>query len=105
MLLKPDPIESDIEAYLTSHQQKTVLRFVTCGSVDAGQSSLIRRLLDDSGLEQAFLSVDVAYRFFSTDRRRFIVAETPGDEKYTRNMVAAASTKDLVVILVHAGKG
>src|ERR1700736_1211961 len=135
-----DLIESDINAYLESHQHKSLLRFITCGSVDDGKSTLIGRLLYESkmifvdqltaleadakkvgtrGGELDFallvdglaaereqgITIDVAYRFFSTDKRKFIVADTPGHEQYTRNMVTAASTADLAVILVDARKG
>ena len=121
-------------------RQKSLLRFITCGSVDDGKSTLIGRLLYESGkladdqletlqadskrigtqggeLDFALLldglaaereqgiTIDVAYRYFSTDRRNFIVADTPGHEQYTRNMVTGASTADLAVILVDARKG
>ncbi|WP_084131571.1 sulfate adenylyltransferase subunit CysN, partial [Parafrankia colletiae] len=130
----------DIEEYLSRHEHKSMLRFITCGSVDDGKSTLIGRLLYDSklvfsdhlaaleadsrrvgtqgdGLDFALLvdglaaereqgiTIDVAYRFFSTERRKFIVADTPGHEQYTRNMVTGASTADLAVILVDARKG
>jgi bifunctional enzyme CysN/CysC len=133
-------ISADIEAYLTQHQHKSLLRFITCGSVDDGKSTLIGRLLYDSkmifedqlaaleadskkvgtqggNLDLALLvdglaaereqgiTIDVAYRFFSTDKRKFIVADTPGHEQYTRNMVTGASTADLAVILIDARKG
>jgi bifunctional enzyme CysN/CysC len=133
-------IAADIEAYLESHRHKSLLRFITCGSVDDGKSSLIGRLLfetkmifadqlraleDDSrrvgtrggaidfallvdGLaaeREQGITIDVAYRFFSTDKRKFIVADTPGHEQYTRNMVTGASTAELAVILVDARKG
>jgi bifunctional enzyme CysN/CysC len=133
-------VAEDIEAYLARHQHKTMLRFLTCGSVDDGKSTLIGRLLYDSrtifedqlaaleadsrrigtqGQEIDFallvdglaaereqgITIDVAYRFFSTDRRKFIVADTPGHEQYLRNMVTGASTADLAVILVDARKG
>jgi bifunctional enzyme CysN/CysC len=135
-----DLIGTDIDAYLLQHQHKSLLRFITCGSVDDGKSTLIGRLLYDSkmifedqmaaleadskrvgtqggGIDFALLvdglaaereqgiTIDVAYRFFSTDRRKFIVADTPGHEQYTRNMVTGASTADLAVILVDARKG
>ncbi|MGI4732973.1 MAG: sulfate adenylyltransferase subunit CysN [Janthinobacterium lividum] len=136
-----DPmIAEDIDAYLDQHRHKTMLRFITCGSVDDGKSTLIGRLLYDSraihedqlaslasdsrrvgtqgdDLDFALLvdglaaereqgiTIDVAYRFFSTPRRKFIVADTPGHEQYTRNMVTGASTADLAVILVDARKG
>jgi bifunctional enzyme CysN/CysC len=135
-----DLIGRDIEAYLHQHEHKSLLRFITCGSVDDGKSTLIGRLLYDSrmifedqlavleadskkvgtqGGELDFallvdglaaereqgITIDVAYRFFSTDRRKFIVADTPGHEQYTRNMVTGASTADLAVILIDARKG
>ena len=130
----------DIDAYLKQHQHKTLLRFITCGSVDDGKSTLIGRLLYDSktiledqlgqleadskrsgtqgenidfallvdGLaaeREQGITIDVAYRFFSTEKRKFIVADTPGHEQYTRNMVTGASTSELAVILVDARKG
>ena len=133
-------IAEDIDAYLETHQHKTMLRFITCGSVDDGKSTLIGRLLYDSkmifedqlaalevdsrkvgtqgqGIDFALLvdglaaereqgiTIDVAYRFFSTEKRKFIVADTPGHEQYTRNMVTGASTADLAVILIDARKG
>ncbi|QGZ96147.1 sulfate adenylyltransferase subunit CysN [Terricaulis silvestris] len=133
-------IAEDIDAYLHQHQHKSLLRFITCGSVDDGKSTLIGRLLYDSkmifedqmaaleadskkvgtqGGELDFallvdglaaereqgITIDVAYRFFSTDKRKFIVADTPGHEQYTRNMVTGASTADLAVILIDARKG
>ncbi len=135
-----DLIETDIEAYLESHQHKSLLRFITCGSVDDGKSTLIGRLLYDSKMifedqmaaleadskkvgtqggeidfallvdglaaeREQGITIDVAYRFFSTDKRKFIVADTPGHEQYTRNMVTGASTADLAVILIDARKG
>src|SRR3974390_1619680 len=135
-----DLIETDIEKYLESHQYKSLLRFITCGSVDDGKSTLIGRLLYESkmifedqlsaleadskkvgtrGGELDFallvdglaaereqgISIDVAYRYFSTDKRKFIVADTPGHEQYTRNMVTGASTAQVAVILVDARKG
>jgi bifunctional enzyme CysN/CysC len=133
-------IAKDIDAYLDQHQHKTMLRFITCGSVDDGKSTLIGRLLYDSkmifedqlaaleddskrvgtqGQEIDFallvdglaaereqgITIDVAYRFFGTEKRKFIVADTPGHEQYTRNMVTGASTADLAVILIDARKG
>ena len=133
-------IEKDILAYLKSQEEKSMLRFITCGSVDDGKSTLIGRLLWDSkmifedqlaalesdsrkvgtqggaidyallldGLQaerEQGITIDVAYRFFSTDRRKFIVADTPGHEQYTRNMVTGASTAQVAVILVDARKG
>jgi bifunctional enzyme CysN/CysC len=140
MAHQSDLIASDIDAYLLSHQHKSLLRFITCGSVDDGKSTLIGRLLYESkmifddqlaaldadskkmgtrGEELDFallvdglaaereqgITIDVAYRFFSTDRRKFIVADTPGHEQYTRNMVTGASTADVAVILIDARKG
>ncbi len=133
-------IAEDIEAYLTSHQYKSLLRFITCGSVDDGKSTLIGRLLYESHLvfedhlaaleadsakvgtqgtdldfallldgltaeREQGITIDVAYRFFSTEKRKFIVADTPGHEQYTRNMVTGASTADVAVILIDARKG
>ena len=133
-------IAEDIDAYLDVHQHKTMLRFITCGSVDDGKSTLIGRLLYDSkmifedqlaaleadskrvgtqGQEIDFallvdglaaereqgITIDVAYRYFATDKRKFIVADCPGHEQYTRNMVTGASTADLAVILIDARKG
>jgi bifunctional enzyme CysN/CysC len=133
-------IATDIDAYLVQHLHKSLLRFITCGSVDDGKSTLIGRLLYDSKLlyedqlalleadskrvgtqgqnidfallvdglaaeREQGITIDVAYRFFSTDRRKFIVADTPGHEQYTRNMVTGASTADLAVILIDARKG
>ncbi len=135
-----DLIATDIEAYLAAHASKSLLRFITCGSVDDGKSTLIGRLLYDSktifddqlaaleadsrrlgtqgqaidfallvdGLaaeREQGITIDVAYRFFSTGRRKFIVADTPGHEQYTRNMVTGASTADLAVILIDARRG
>jgi bifunctional enzyme CysN/CysC len=140
MAHKSDLIATDIQAYLKAHEQKSLLRFITCGSVDDGKSTLIGRLLYESkmifedqlealeadskkvgtqGGELDFallvdglaaereqgITIDVAYRFFSTDRRKFIVADTPGHEQYTRNMVTGASTADVAVILIDARKG
>ncbi|MHA6719916.1 sulfate adenylyltransferase subunit CysN [Sphingomonas sp. RS6] len=138
---RPDAlIASDISAYLALHQNKSLLRFITCGSVDDGKSTLIGRLLYDSkqifedqlsalendskrvgtqgqaidfallvdGLaaeREQGITIDVAYRFFATEKRKFIVADTPGHEQYTRNMVTGASTADLAVILIDARKG
>ena len=133
-------IAEDIHAYLDQHQHKTMLRFITCGSVDDGKSTLIGRLLYDSkmifedqldaleadskkvgtqGQEIDFallvdglaaereqgITIDVAYRFFNTEKRKFIVADCPGHEQYTRNMITGASTADLAVILIDARKG
>ncbi len=133
-------IAEDINAYLVAQQNKSLLRFITCGSVDDGKSTLIGRLLYDSkmifedqlaqleadsktqgtqGQEIDFallvdglaaereqgITIDVAYRFFATEKRKFIVADTPGHEQYTRNMVTGASTAELAVILIDARKG
>src|SRR6187401_2607505 len=137
MAHKSDLIAEDIHAYLESHQHKGLLRFITCGSVDDGKSTLIGRLLYESkmifedqlaalavdsksvgtqGGELDFallvdglaaereqgITIDVAYRFFSTERRKFIIADTPGHEQYTRNMVTGASTADAAIILIDA---
>ena len=133
-------ISQDIDAYLKAHQHKTMLRFITCGSVDDGKSTLIGRLLYDSKMifedqlaaleadsqnlgtqgqqidfallvdglaaeREQGITIDVAYRFFATEKRKFIVADTPGHEQYTRNMVTGASTADLAIILIDARKG
>ena len=135
-----DLIENDIEAYLHEHEHKSLLRFITCGSVDDGKSTLIGRLLYESQMvfedqlaalavdsrvsgtqggeldlallvdglaaeREQGITIDVAYRFFSTEKRKFIVADTPGHEQYTRNMVTGASTADLAIILIDARKG
>ncbi len=135
-----DLIATDIEAYLAQHETKGLLRFITCGSVDDGKSTLIGRLLYESKMlfddqlaaieadsrkwgtqggeidfallvdglaaeREQGITIDVAYRFFSTDRRKFIVADTPGHEQYTRNMVTGASTADVAIVLVDARKG
>jgi bifunctional enzyme CysN/CysC len=131
---------ADVRAWLASQEQKELLRFITCGSVDDGKSTLIGRLLyetrqifDDqlaaleadskrhgtvgeaidfallvdglSAEREQGITIDVAYRFFASEKRKYIVADTPGHEQYTRNMVTAASTADLAVLLVDAGKG
>jgi bifunctional enzyme CysN/CysC len=133
-------IAADIDTYLDVHQHKTMLRFITCGSVDDGKSTLIGRLLYDSKMifedqlaaleadskragtqggeidfallvdglaaeREQGITIDVAYRYFATEKRKFIVADTPGHEQYTRNMVTGASTADLAVILIDARKG
>ncbi len=135
-----DLIASDIDAYLEQHQHKSLLRFITCGSVDDGKSTLIGRLLYDSKMifedqlasleadskrlgtqgqdidfallvdglaaeREQGITIDVAYRFFATEKRKFIVADTPGHEQYTRNMITGASTADLAIILIDARKG
>ena len=137
---KDDLIANDIEAYLKAHEEKTLLRFITCGSVDDGKSTLIGRMLYESKMifedqlaaiesdsqkvgtqgenidfallvdglaseREQGITIDVAYRFFSTDKRKFIVADTPGHEQYTRNMATGASTADLAIILIDARKG
>ena len=133
-------IAQDVESYLRSHQHKSMLRFITCGSVDDGKSTLIGRLLYESHLvfedhlaalevdsrklgtqggdldlallvdglaaeREQGITIDVAYRFFNTQNRKFIVADCPGHEQYTRNMVTGASTADLAVILIDARRG
>jgi len=134
-----DLISQDIESYLHSHENKELLRFLTCGSVDDGKSTLIGRLLHDSKMvyedqlsaikklnksandDQEFdlallvdglqaereqgITIDVAYRYFSTDKRKFIIADTPGHEQYTRNMATGASNCDLAIILIDARHG
>ncbi|WP_394200857.1 sulfate adenylyltransferase subunit CysN [Shewanella waksmanii] len=133
-------IASDIEAYLKVHENKDMLRVLTCGSVDDGKSTLIGRLLYDSKMifedqmaaiekdskrfnttDEAFdlallvdglqsereqgITIDVAYRYFATEQRKFIIADTPGHEQYTRNMATGASTSDLAIILIDARHG
>jgi len=133
-------ISTDIDSYLKSHEEKSLLRFITCGSVDDGKSTLIGRMLYESqmlfddqlsalkhdskkigtqGNEIDFallvdglaaereqgITIDVAYRFFSTDKRKYIVADTPGHEEYTRNMATGASTADVAIILIDAEQG
>ena len=140
MAHQSDLIEKDILAYLEAQEHKSFLRFITCGSVDDGKSTLIGRLLYDSKLiyedqlqalesdskkmgtqgesidlallvdglaaeREQGITIDVAYRFFSTDKRKFIVADSPGHEQYTRNMATAASTADVAIILIDARKG
>jgi bifunctional enzyme CysN/CysC len=135
-----DMISEDIVQYLKDHEQKSLLRFITCGSVDDGKSTLIGRLLYESKLlfedqlaaleaeskkfgtqgdnidfallvdglsaeREQGITIDVAYRFFSTDKRKFIVADTPGHEQYTRNMVTGASTADVAILMVDARRG
>ncbi|MBS0498180.1 MAG: sulfate adenylyltransferase subunit CysN [Proteobacteria bacterium] len=135
-----DLIAEDIELYLKTHENKSLLRFITCGSVDDGKSTLIGRLLYESKMlfedqltqlevdskkvgtqagdldfallvdglaaeREQGITIDVAYRFFSTDKRKFIVADTPGHEQYTRNMITGASTADVAIILIDARKG
>ncbi|MBY6186836.1 sulfate adenylyltransferase subunit CysN [Marinobacter hydrocarbonoclasticus] len=133
-------IASDIEQYLHQHENKQLLRFLTCGSVDDGKSTLIGRLLHDSkmifedqlaaikndskkfnttdeefdlallvdGLQserEQGITIDVAYRYFSTDKRKFIIADTPGHEQYTRNMATGASNCDLAIVMIDARHG
>jgi len=140
MAHQSDLISQNIEAYLKEHENKEILRFITCGSVDDGKSTLIGRLLYDSKMifedqlaaiekdskkvgttgdkidlallvdglaseREQGITIDVAYRFFSTDKRKFIIADTPGHEQYTRNMATGASTADLAIILVDARQG
>jgi bifunctional enzyme CysN/CysC len=140
MAHKDDLIAEDILAYLEAQENKSLLRFITCGSVDDGKSTLIGRLLYESKLlfedqlaaleadskkmgtqggdidfallvdglaaeREQGITIDVAYRFFSTDRRKFIVADTPGHEQYTRNMATGASSAELAVLLVDARHG
>src|SRR4051812_29556002 len=135
-------LTEDINTYLDRHQRKELLRFLTCGSVDDGKSTLIGRLLHDTkmiyedqlaavkrdsvkfgttgvagevdlalltdGLKaerEQGITIDVAYRYFSTDKRKFIIADTPGHEQYTRNMATGASTCQLAIILIDARYG
>jgi bifunctional enzyme CysN/CysC len=133
-------IAADIIGYLQAHEQKSLLRFITCGSVDDGKSTLIGRMLYESKLiyedqlaaleadsrkvgtqgdridfallvdglaaeREQGITIDVAYRFFSTEKRKFIVADTPGHEQYTRNMATGASTADLAIVMIDARKG
>ena len=138
--MRMDDANAQVAAYLQQHETKGLLRFITCGSVDDGKSTLIGRLLHDTKLllddqvsaleadsrkhgtqngeidfallvdglaaeREQGITIDVAYRFFGTDRRKFIVADCPGHEQYTRNMATGASTADLAVVLVDARKG
>ncbi|MEQ9506358.1 MAG: sulfate adenylyltransferase subunit CysN [Hyphomonas sp.] len=140
MRLHDDLIAEDIGAYLEAHEQKSLLRFITCGSVDDGKSTLIGRLLYDSKMifedqlatleadskrdgtqgdnidfallvdglaaeREQGITIDVAYRFFATQKRKFIVADTPGHEQYTRNMATGASTADAAILMIDARKG
>ena len=137
---QPGNAVTAIDDYLQRHETKSLLRFITCGSVDDGKSTLLGRLLYDTKLlfddqlaalegdslrhgtqngeldfallvdglaaeREQGITIDVAYRFFSTDKRKFIVADCPGHEQYTRNMATGASTADLAVVLVDARKG
>jgi len=139
--MRVEPVAApDVRTYLETHGDKGLLRFITCGSVDDGKSTLIGRLLYESGLlledqlaalqadsrrigtqgeeldlallldglaaeREQGITIDVAYRYFQTDRRKFIIADTPGHEQYTRNMVTGASTADCAVLLLDASKG
>lgn len=140
MAHKDELIATDIDAYLKIHENKSLLRFITCGSVDDGKSTLIGRLLYESKLvfedqlaaieadskkvgtqgdeidlallvdglaaeREQGITIDVAYRFFSTEKRKFIVADTPGHEQYTRNTATGASTADLAILLIDARRG
>lgn len=140
MAHKSDLIAQNIEAYLKEHESKEICRFITCGSVDDGKSTLIGRLLYDSKMifedqlsaiekdskksgttgnkidlallvdgltseREQGITIDVAYRYFSTDKRKFIIADTPGHEQYTRNMATGASTADIAIILIDARQG
>jgi sulfate adenylyltransferase subunit 1 len=135
-----DLITQNIEEYLKEHENKEILRFITCGSVDDGKSTLIGRLLYDSKMifedqlssivqdskkygttgeridlallvdglaseREQGITIDVAYRFFSTDKKKYIIADTPGHEQYTRNMATGASSADLAIILIDARAG
>ena len=137
MSILEEKIAKDIESYLKEHENKQLLRFITCGNVDDGKSTLIGRLLHDSkmifedqlatikkdskknnttnnefdlsllvdGLQserEQGITIDVAYRYFTTDKRKFIIADTPGHEQYTRNMATGASTANLAIILIDA---
>ena len=140
-MIERDPAPGDVLAFLESHGRKDLLRFITCGSVDDGKSTLIGRLLYDAGLvpddhllalerdsarhghagpgqldfallvdglgaeREQGITIDVAYRYFATGRRKFILADTPGHEQYTRNMATGASTANLAVILIDAERG
>ena len=135
-----DLISSDINAYIANQAAKDTLRFITCGSVDDGKSTLIGRLLYESKMifddqlsalqkdsskfgtqgdeidfallvdglaaeREQGITIDVAYRFFTTDKRKFIVADTPGHQQYTRNMATGASTASLAILMIDARKG
>ena len=135
-----DLISSDINAYISNQAAKDTMRFITCGSVDDGKSTLIGRLLYESKMifddqlsalqkdsskfgtqgdeidfallvdglaaeREQGITIDVAYRFFTTDKRKFIVADTPGHQQYTRNMATGASTASLVILMIDARKG
>jgi bifunctional enzyme CysN/CysC len=135
-----DLVATNVSEWLAKHEAKEMLRFITCGSVDDGKSTLIGRLLYDcrqifddqldaleaeskkigtqagkldfallvdglSAEREQGITIDVAYRFFASEKRKFIVADTPGHEQYTRNMITGASTADLAVLLIDARKG
>ena len=135
-----DLLSTNIEEYLKVHENKELLRFITCGSVDDGKSTLIGRLLHDSKMifedqleaitkdskksgttgekvdlallvdglaseREQGITIDVAYRYFTTNKRKFIIADTPGHEQYTRNMATGASTADIAIILIDARQG
>ena len=132
--------QRDIQQYLSQHENKDMLRLISCGSVDDGKSTLIGRLLYESNVlsddqlasaeadskkhgtqgeatdyallvdglaaeREQGITIDVAYRYFNTEKRKFIVADTPGHEQYTRNMITGASTADVAIVLVDARKG
>ena len=140
MMSDKDLLRTDIAGFLAQQAKKDTLRFITCGSVDEGKSTLIGRLLYESKLifddqlaaldvdsrkfgtqgdafdfallldglaveREQGITIDVAYRYFATDRRKFIVADTPGHEQYTRNMATGASTAALAIIMIDARKG
>src|SRR5262252_2512713 len=140
MTVRPDPGTFSLESFLLQQERKSLLRFVVCGSVDHGKSTLIGRLLYEAQLlledqldalsassartgtpegeldfsllldglaaeREQKITIDVAYRFFTTSRRKFIIADTPGHEQYTRNMATGASTADLALILIDARNG
>ena len=135
-----DLIATDILSYLKEHEHKELCRFITCGSVDDGKSTLIGRLLYESKMiyedqltalesdsktmgtqgekidfallvdglaaeREQGITIDVAYRYFSTSKRKFIVADTPGHEQYTRNMATGASTAEIAILMIDARKG
>src|SRR5580704_9705053 len=140
MNVHPDPTLFDADQFLAQQERKSLLRFIVCGSVDHGKSTVIGRLLHEAGMlfadqlvaldhdsrrhgtlgderdyalildgltaeREQKITIDIAYRFFTTARRKFIVADTPGHEQYTRNMATGASTADLAVLLVSASEG
>src|SRR5262245_66016463 len=140
MTVRPDPDAFALDSFLLQQEHKSLLRFVVCGSVDHGKSTLVGLLVDEGKLlcedqleavtatsrragtqdgdidfsllldglaaeREQKITIDVAYRFFTTDKRKFIVADAPGHEQYTRNMATGASTADLALILVNAAGG